>query len=96
MAVEHAGAKTSPQDASPARPAGDAPSGTAAEPEADGEHGSTEADFDEMKRKFRQALERKRSAQNSANTEDAHGEGKLHGSRGPASMRRSFRRKSGS
>ena len=96
MAVEQAGAKTSPQDASPASPAGDAPSGAAAEPEAAGEHGSAGADLDEVKRKFRQALERKRSAQNSANTEDAHGEGKVHGSHGPASVRRSFRRKSGS
>ncbi|MEV0275489.1 DUF5302 domain-containing protein [Streptomyces sp. NPDC050610] len=51
---------------------------------------------DEMKRKFREALERKRGA---------HGEGasggsgvsssKIHGAHGPASTQRSFRRKSG-
>ncbi len=89
MAVEQAGAQTSPEDASPAGQVGDVPS-AAAEPEAAG------ADFDEVKRKFRQALERKRSAQTSANTEDARGTGKVHGSHGPASVRRSFRRKSGS
>jgi Family of unknown function (DUF5302) len=93
MAVEQAGAETSPEAASPASAAGaagDAPSDAAAEPEAAG------ADLDDMKRKFREALERKRGAQTSANAEDAHGTGKVHGSHGPASVRRSFRRKSGS
>jgi hypothetical protein len=90
MAVEQSGAETSPEPASPASAEQDAPAAAAAEPEAAG------ADLDEMKRKFREALERKRGAQTSANAEDAHGTGKVHGSHGPASVRRSFRRKSGS
>ena len=89
MAVEQSGAETSPEAARPASVAEDASADAAAEPEAAG------ADFDEMKRRFRAALERKRGAQSSANAEDAHGTGKVHGSHGPASVRRSFRRKSG-
>jgi hypothetical protein len=48
-----------------------------------------------MKRKFREALERKRGAQTAANADGAQDTGKVHGSHGPASTRRSFRRKSG-
>lgn len=53
-------------------------------------------DLDEMKRKFREALDRKRQA-NSADAVAAggRGTGKVHGAHGPASTRRSFRRKSG-
>ncbi|HTX26702.1 MAG TPA: DUF5302 domain-containing protein [Streptosporangiaceae bacterium] len=89
MAVEQSGAETSPEAATPVSAAGDEPS-DAAEPEAAG------ADLDDMKRKFREALDRKRGAQASANAEGAHDTGKVHGSHGPASVRRSFRRKSGS
>jgi Family of unknown function (DUF5302) len=96
MAVEQSGPETSPEDASPASVAEAAPPQAAADPVAAGKPGDTGADFDDMKRKFRQALERKRSAQTGANAEDAHGTGKVHGSHGPASVRRSFRRKSGS
>ena len=46
-----------------------------------------------MKRKFREALERKRGTHASA--EGADHTGKVHGSHGPAASRRSFRRKSG-
>ena len=46
-----------------------------------------------MKRKFREALERKRG--NHASTEGVDNTGKVHGSHGPAASRRSFRRKSG-
>jgi Family of unknown function (DUF5302) len=79
MAVEQSGAEASPQDDSP--------------PTADDETGGAEADFDELKRKFREALDRKRGAHASA--EGAHDTGKVHGSHGPAVNRRSFRRKSG-
>ena len=52
---------------------------------------------DEMKRKFRQALDRKRAKQADANAarggQDA---GKARGAHGPARNRRSFRRKTGS
>jgi hypothetical protein len=49
---------------------------------------------DELKRKFREALERKREQQ----AEGAAGEGKgskIHSAHGPARSQRSFRRRSG-
>jgi Family of unknown function (DUF5302) len=51
------------------------------------------SDFDDLKRKFREALDRKRAAHASA--EGAQDTGKVHGSHGPATSRREFRRKSG-
>lgn len=48
---------------------------------------------DEAKDKFREALERKRG--NHASAQGADHTGKVHGSHGPATSRRSFRRKSG-
>ncbi len=93
MAVEQSGAETSPESASTASAAEDTPSDAASEPQA---AAKPAADLDETKRKFREALERKRGAQSSANAESAHDTGKVHGSHGPASVRRSFRRKSGS
>ena len=89
MAVD----KTRPAGA----PADDAP----AEPVPSDEHGPDEhgaganPDLDEVKRKFRAALDRKRSTHASANAEGAQDTGKVHGSHGPAASRRSFRRKSG-
>ncbi len=66
-------------------------------------HGSTaprssaaEPELDEVKRKFREALERKREQHAHANAEGAHATGKVQQAHGPASSRRSFRRKSGS
>jgi hypothetical protein len=50
-------------------------------------------DLDDTKRKFREALERKRG--NHASAEGVDNTGKVHGSHGPAASRRSFRRKSG-
>lgn len=79
MAVEQSGAETAPeQDGQPG-------------PEA--KAADTESDLDEVKRKFREALDRKRSAHASA--EGAQDTGRVHGSHGPAVSRRSFRRKSG-
>ncbi|WP_336206153.1 DUF5302 domain-containing protein [Nonomuraea sp. LPB2021202275-12-8] len=56
----------------------------------------SETPEDEMKRKFREALERKR---NQAADSGAGGRGadasKIHGAHGPAASKRSFRRKSG-
>jgi Family of unknown function (DUF5302) len=94
MTVEQSGAETSRDSASTPRAPEDTPSDAAAEPEAAAKPGAG-ADFDDMKRKFREALERKRGAQTAANAEGAHDTGKVHGSHGPASTRRSFRRKSG-
>ena len=86
MAVEQSGAEAAPDRTPPAQSAD-----TAAEHDdaAPGDQG----DFDELKRKFREALDRKRGAHASA--EGAHDTGKVHGSHGPAVNRRSFRRKSG-
>ena len=95
MTVEQSGAETSQDSASTPPATQDASAKAAAEPEAAAKPGAG-GDFDDMKRKFREALERKRGAQTTANAEDAHGTGKVHGSHGPASVRRSFRRKSGS
>ena len=80
MAVEQSGAEASPRDDTPP-------------PVPDEQPGSAQADFEELKRKFREALDRKHDAHASA--EGAHDTGKVHGSHGPAVSRRSFRRKSG-
>lgn len=78
--------QTKPADA--ARPADD--------PGAAGKPGTAgQSDLDDMKRKFREALDRKRGSHASANAEGAQDTGKVHGSHGPAASRRSFRRKSG-
>jgi len=60
----------------------------AAEPE------STTAD-DDVKRKFREALDRKRGQQAAAQAGDGKDASKIHGAHGPAASRREFRRKSG-
>jgi hypothetical protein len=52
-------------------------------------------DDDDMKAKFRAALDRKRGEHTAANAEGAQDTGKVHGAHGPAASRRSFRRKSG-
>ena len=49
---------------------------------------------DDMKRRFREALERK-NAQAKAGESHADSSSKIHGSHGPAGSRRTFRRKSG-
>jgi hypothetical protein len=90
MAVDQSGAKASPTAASvpaPAEPA-ETPSAKAPAEEA-------RPEIDEVKRKFREALDRKRGTHASANAESAQDTGKVHGSHGPAASRRSFRRKSG-
>ncbi len=84
MAVEESGAQTVPD------PDATAQTASASQPAAPP---AAKADFDELKRKFRDALERKRD--NHASAEGAHDSGKVHGSHGPAVSRRSFRRKSG-
>jgi hypothetical protein len=79
MAVEQPGAEASPApEAAREDPAKEVPA---------------QDDLDETKRKFREALERKRGTHGSA--QGADHTGKVHGSHGPAASRRSFRRKSG-
>ena len=52
-------------------------------------------DIDEVKRKFREALDRKRQAHAEGSDQGGRDPGKIHGAHGPAGSRRSFRRKSG-
>ena len=55
-----------------------------------------EAARDEARRKFREALDRKRSKQADLNArQSARDGGKVQGAHGPAQSKRSFRRKSG-
>jgi hypothetical protein len=89
MAVEQSGAEASP--GKPAPEVHEAPK--AAEAAEEQAAAKPAPDLDETKRKFREALERKRSAHASA--EGADHTGKVHGTHGPAASRRSFRRKSG-
>ncbi len=106
MAVEQSGSEASPNPAKAAAaasqpdaaPSDAAPTAGAGQPDAAGadQPDGAKSDLDEVKRKFREALDRKRSAHASANTEGAHDTGKVHGAHGPAASRRSFRRKSGS
>lgn len=104
MAVEQSGSEASPTPAKPAAaasqpdaaPSDAAPSDATSQPDpaGAGQPDGAKSDLDEVKRKFREALDRKRSAHASA--EGAHDTGKVHGAQGPAASRRSFRRKSGS
>ena len=52
-------------------------------------------DLDEVKRQFREALDRKRDKHANSSGQGGRDAGKIHGSQGPATSRRSFRRKSG-
>jgi Family of unknown function (DUF5302) len=56
----------------------------------------SEGSGDDLKRKFREALERKQDQQTDGKegTEEK-GSSKIHGAHGPAKSQRSFRRKSG-
>ena len=81
MAVEQSGAEATPAPSPPPRPQEEDAARTRKPPKPD---------LDEMKRKFREALERKRG--NHASAEGADHTGKVHGSHGPAASRRSFRR----
>ncbi len=59
----------------------------------DGDH--EKQDMDEMKRKFREALDRKNQAHAEGQSSGSQDTGKIHGAHGPAASRRNFRRKSG-
>lgn len=89
MAVEQSGAEASSGPAKPAGPAAQAGD----KPPASDLPDTAKAELEELKRKFRDALERKRGTHASA--EGAQDTGKVHGSHGPETSRRTFRRKSG-
>ncbi len=70
--------------------------GAAASPAADGAaEGSDKPDIDDVKAKFREALDRKRQVHAEGQGKGAHEAGKVSGAHGPAASRRNFRRKSG-
>ena len=73
--------------------AGSAAAGSAAA--ADGAEEAKPADIDEVKRKFREALDRKHQAHADGSAQGSRDPSKIHGAHGPAGSRRSFRRKSG-
>jgi hypothetical protein len=52
-------------------------------------------DIDDVKRKFREALDRKKQFHTEGQGKGGHESGKVNGAHGPAASRRSFRRKSG-
>jgi hypothetical protein len=88
-------------DASPGSPEATAGTAEASQttqaPEADTapEDGDM-PDLDDVKRHFRQALDRKNNANSrDSSASDTKAKGKAQGAHGPASTRRSFRRKSG-
>ena len=102
MAVDQSGAKASPAPAAASAPAPAEPTEAPAVPGSSGPGSSGPAssaeakpELDDVKRKFREALDRKRGTHVSANADGAQDTGKVHGSHGPAANRRSFRRKSG-
>ena len=66
----------------------------AATPDGDGA-GEAKPDIDEVKRKFREALDRKREIHAEGQGRGGRDPGKIQGAHGPAASRRSFRRKSG-
>ena len=88
----------SEQQQTPA-PAADAPSAdaaAAAEPEAAQDAAAAEGGEDDVKRRFREALERKRGAAQAGGASGVgKGASKIHGAHGRAGGPREFRRKSG-
>jgi uncharacterized protein DUF5302 len=89
MAAQQSGSEASSSAPEAAAPEAATPEAA----EAAAEAAPPKPDIDETKRKFREALERKRGDHASAQGVDHTG--KVHGSHGPATGRRSFRRKSG-
>jgi Family of unknown function (DUF5302) len=76
-----------------AEPAAEAAEPAAADVGAHADEGKP--DIDEVKRKFREALDRKRQIHAEGSGQGGQDSGKIHGAHGPAGGRRSFRRKSG-
>ena len=68
----------------------------ATEPAAgDAHEEDAKPDIDDVKAKFREALDRKRQVHAEGQGKGAHEAGKVNGAHGPAASRRNFRRKSG-
>ena len=91
-------AETKPAAAADEAATADSPaagSPAAGSPAADSAEEAKPADIDEVKRKFREALDRKHQTHAENSGQGGHDPGKIHGAHGPAGSRRSFRRKSG-
>ena len=73
----------------------DAKQGADQAPVASNEGDQATPDLDEVKQKFRAALDRKRAARMDGQSAGGRGRDKITGAHGPAAGRRSFRRKSG-
>ena len=80
---------TGSADAAPAAADSAPPSADAAAEDAG------KPDIDDVKAKFREALDRKRQVHAEGQGKGAHEAGKVSGAHGPAASRRNFRRKSG-
>ncbi len=63
--------------------------------EANAKGGDGKPDLDEVKRKFREALDRKREIHAEGSGKGGQDSSKIHGAHGPARSNRQFRRKSG-
>ena len=80
----------------PEGPKSEADPGSGAGPGDKADPGDGASAEDESRRKFREALERKRAKEaGSGRARGGNDTGKIHGAHGPAGQRRSFRRKSG-
>jgi len=95
---EASAGEASPGEASTAE-TGNAETGNA-EANAEAQQGGTpgadgKPDMDEVKRKFREALDRKREIQADGSGAGGRNTGKIHGAHGSEDHRRTFRRKSG-
>ncbi len=82
---------TGSADATPAA----ADSASAAPSADDAAEDAGKPDIDDVKAKFREALDRKRQVHAEGQGKGAHEAGKVSGAHGPAASRRNFRRKSG-
>src|ERR1700722_18846448 len=96
-ATTDAGAAEAKDDAKPDDKAEvKAKADAATEPAPDDAHeDDAKPDIDDVKAKFREALDRKRQVHAEGQGKGAHEAGKVNGAHGPAASRRSFRRKSG-
>jgi hypothetical protein len=88
-------ADAEPAAAPDAAPADGAPAAAADGDGAGASAGSAKPDIDEVKRKFREALDKKRQIHAEGQEQGGRDPSKIHGAHGPAASRRSFRRKSG-
>jgi len=84
-----------PEAAEASASAGEAEAGEAEPQHTDTPDADGKPDMDEVKRKFREALDKKREIQAEGSAGGGRNTGKIHGAHGPEDHRRTFRRKSG-